>query len=84
MPNVLTIGPYRFYFWSLENGEPPHIHAQRGREKAKFWLLPVVELAYSRGFPPHELNRLLRIVIEYRDTFVEAWNEHFHEDDADH
>ena len=43
MPNLLQIGPYRIYFWSLENGEPPHVHVKRDRSKAKFWLLPVVK-----------------------------------------
>ena len=26
MPTVLRIGPYRFYFYSLDPNEPPHIH----------------------------------------------------------
>jgi len=26
MPTILRIGPYRFYFYSNEKGEPPHIH----------------------------------------------------------
>ena len=41
MPVALRIGPYRFYFWSRENHEPPHIHVGRDRVEAKFWLEPV-------------------------------------------
>jgi hypothetical protein len=29
MPTVLHSGPYRFYFWSHELNEPPHIHVDR-------------------------------------------------------
>jgi hypothetical protein len=39
MPTILIIGPYRFFFVSLDAGEPPHIHIQRERMVAKFWLI---------------------------------------------
>jgi Domain of unknown function (DUF4160) len=29
MPTVLRAGPYRFYFYSHEPNEPPHIHVDR-------------------------------------------------------
>lgn len=29
MPTVLRAGPHRFFFYSLENNEPAHIHVQR-------------------------------------------------------
>jgi hypothetical protein len=38
MPVVLRVGPYRFYFYSHESTEPPHIHVDRERFSAKFWL----------------------------------------------
>ncbi len=38
MPTVLRIGAYRFFFYSNESGEPRHIHIQRERMLAKFWL----------------------------------------------
>jgi hypothetical protein len=31
MPTVRVIGPYRFYFYSHEPNEPPHIHVDKGR-----------------------------------------------------
>ncbi len=76
MPTVLRIDAYRFFFYSLEGSEPPHIHVERGDEIAKFWLSPV-RLAQSRGFRSHELNRLQAVVIENRATFLEAWNGYF-------
>src|SRR5690606_5154622 len=30
MPTVLRSGSYRFFFYSLENDEPPHIHVECG------------------------------------------------------
>ena len=75
-PTVLRRGPYRFFFYSNEAGEPAHVHVQEGRRLAKFWLSPVA-LASSRRFAAHELGGLLRLVTEHRIVFLEAWNEHF-------
>ena len=41
MPTVLRIGPYRFYFFSNEGDEPPHVHVDRDAATAKVWLDPV-------------------------------------------
>ena len=57
MPTVLRVGGYRFFFYANESGEPRHIHVQRERMLAKFWLQPVV-LASSSGFAAHELKKL--------------------------
>jgi len=57
MPTVLRISPFRFFFYSNENGEPAHIHIQRERMLAKFWLQPVA-LASSTRFLPKELRQL--------------------------
>ena len=76
MPTVLRLGSYRFFFYANENGEPHHIHVQRERMLAKFWLKPVA-LASSSGFPAQELNKLLGMVEANQQTFVEAWNGFF-------
>ncbi len=39
MPTVLTEGPYRF-FYAGDREEPPHVHVERDRQTAKFWLQP--------------------------------------------
>jgi Domain of unknown function (DUF4160) len=41
MPTVLRVGRYRFYFFSNESNESPHIHAKASGDEAKFWLDPV-------------------------------------------
>ncbi len=76
MPTVLRSGPYRFYFYSHEPNEPPHIHADRDDLSAKFWLNPV-QLAGNFGFRAHELRDIQSIVIENQKEFLEAWNEFF-------
>jgi hypothetical protein len=76
MPTVLRIGPYRFFFYANENGEPHHIHVQKDRMLAKFWLKPV-SIARSTGFSPQDLSKLLSLVELNQRTFVEAWDEFF-------
>lgn len=76
MPAILRLGPYRFFFFSNENGEPAHIHIQRERMLAKFWLQPVA-LASSTRFPPKELRKLEQLVHENRTFLLESWNEYF-------
>lgn len=76
MPTVLRIGAYRLCFYANENDDPVHIHVQRERMLAKFWLRPVT-LASSSGFSAHELKKLLGSICEHQETLVEAWNEFF-------
>lgn len=76
MPAVARVGPYRFFFYSNENDEPPHVHVKRDRALAKLWLRPVA-LAESKRFAAHELTEIERIVVERRQEFMEAWNEYF-------
>lgn len=76
MPTVLTIGPYRFFFFSGDQDEPLHIHVERDNDLAKFWLQPV-RLQNSGGFKRQELNHIQRLVQENEQHFIEAWHEHF-------
>ena len=75
MPTVLRSGPYRFYFYSHESNEPPHVHVDRDDLSAKFWLEPS-GLARNSGFSPKELGRLQRLVILHQAHFLEAWHGH--------
>ncbi len=79
MPTVKRIGPYRFFFVSLDYGEPPHIHVQREHRVAKFWLEPVA-LAKAGGFRAHELNEIARLVEQHQQEFLEAWYAFFGRD----
>lgn len=76
MPTIARIGPYRFFFYSNEGDEAPHVHVQRDRSTAKFWIAPIV-LAQSSRFAAHELRELERAVTENEEHFWEAWNGFF-------
>ena len=76
MPTVLLLRGFRFFFFSGEGGEPPHIHVEHGDKVAKYWLEPV-QLAISEGFRSHELTKVRTIIIEHKILFLEKWNEHF-------
>ncbi|MEW6173834.1 MAG: DUF4160 domain-containing protein [Bacillota bacterium] len=76
MPTILRQGPYRFFFFSRETLEPPHIHIEAGDNYVKFWLDPV-SVASSFGFKAHELRKIGKIVEEKCDLFRRAWDEYF-------
>jgi Domain of unknown function (DUF4160) len=38
MPTVLYIFGWRLFFYSNENLEPVHIHAEKGDMECKFWI----------------------------------------------
>ena len=76
MPTVLRIAGYRFYFFSHEPNEPPHIHVDKDGASAKFWL-ENVSLARNVGYGAANLGELHRLVKTHRDTFLEAWHGYF-------
>jgi len=76
MPTVLRIGAFRFYFFSHEPNEPPHIHVDRGAASVKVWLEPV-EIARNIGFRAHEIGGILAMVEQNRQQLLEAWHEYF-------
>ncbi|MBI3536206.1 MAG: DUF4160 domain-containing protein [Chloroflexi bacterium] len=76
MPTIDSIGPYRFFFYSGDRDEPQHIHVERERMKAKYWLDPV-RLETSKGFNQSEINRIQRIVEENQEKFLRRWDEYF-------
>lgn len=76
MPTILRTGAYRFYFYSHEPNEPPHIHIDSGDYSAKFWLQPV-GLARNFGFTAKELRRIQKLVDQHQVDFLEAWHGHF-------
>ena len=76
MPALLRVDGYRFFFYSLEDREPPHIHVAHAGRYAKFWLNPAT-LASNRGFRSHELTVIRQLVLENREFFLEKWNAYF-------
>ncbi|MDQ3684381.1 MAG: DUF4160 domain-containing protein [Acidobacteriota bacterium] len=79
MPTVLRVGRFRFFFFSNEGQEPPHIHIKAAENEAKFWLDPI-GLTFNYGFRGRELNEIENLIEQHREQFLEAWNEHFSEE----
>ena len=50
---------------------------RRGRQGAKYWLLPLVRLARNVRFRQHELTEIEKIILEHREFLLEAWNDFF-------
>jgi hypothetical protein len=74
MPTVLPEGPYRVHFYAQDRlQEPPHVHVQRDRNEAKFWLDPV-RLERGGGFPRHELRDVRRLLETHERDLPDAWN----------
>ncbi|MBI1251744.1 MAG: DUF4160 domain-containing protein [Alphaproteobacteria bacterium] len=76
MPTVLRWNGYRFYFFSNEGSEPPHIHIDRGGSTAKYWLTPVA-LARNIGYSAKELKEIEAKVSAESAALLEAWRVHF-------
>jgi hypothetical protein len=76
MPTILRSGPYRFYFYSHESNEPPHVHIDRDQASCKVWLEPIV-LASSLSFKARELREIERLVSMNRAILLKPWRE-FH------
>lgn len=74
MPTVARSGPYRIFFFSNEGFEPLHVHIQRERALAKFWLNPV---AAASGFQARELRELEHLVTQNQQSWLESWYEFF-------
>jgi len=76
MPVIFIKGPYRFFFYSNEGAEPPHIHVQRDNKVAKFWLSPVV-LEKAGGFARSDIGKIEKTVAEREQEIIEAWHDYF-------
>jgi len=76
MPTLLRAEGFRFFFFSNEGQEPPHVHVSRGDGVAKLWLAPL-QLAYAHGLKSAELRRMRELTRDHVLTFLERWHEVF-------
>ena len=76
MPTVMRQGAFRFYFYSHEPDEPPHVHVDRDSSTAKFWLNPL-ELALNLGFSALEFARIRRVLPSEHAALLKAWHDYF-------
>jgi hypothetical protein len=77
VPTVLNEQGFRFYFFSNERNEPPHVHARAGDAYAKVWLGPPMTLAESHDCSPRQLRAVLEVVTARRAIIEQAWHDYF-------
>jgi Domain of unknown function (DUF4160) len=75
VPNLLHDHGLRYFFWSNEGSEPPHVHVERDDDAAKFWLEPV-RLAKNWGLSPRDLQRATLTIKEHEQEFLKKIAEH--------
>lgn len=78
MPTVLRLNGCRFYFYSHEPNEPPHIHVDRGDASIKVWL-ETLDVARSVGFRPHDIGGIIAMVRDHQTLLLDKWHEYFDE-----
>jgi hypothetical protein len=76
VPTLLRWRGYRFYFFSNEGQEPPHIHVDQAGRTAKFWLAEV-RLARNIGYSNRQIAELSAKITEEQAHFLESWRVYF-------
>ena len=76
MPTLLNWKGYRFFFYSADRWEPPHVHVFKQGKEAKVWLRDIT-VAINLGYLAKELNEIVTATREHQQSFMEAWNDHF-------
>lgn len=72
LPTILRINGFRIGFYQADLVEPCHVHVRRQQGEAKYWMNPI-ERADSKGFRPHELGAIERILVDHKDEILAAW-----------
>jgi len=76
MPTILRKLGFRFFFYSDEGNEPPHIHVEKAEGRGKYWIDPV-EKAYMKNFNKQVEKKAGQIVREEQGYFKKKWYEYF-------
>ena len=87
MPSLFSVGGYRFFFWSNEEGEPIHIHVGKGNPSpnaTKLWLTKAggCVVAHNHGqIPEKDLRQLTRIAAAQFTMICNTWKVYFDVED---
>ena len=72
MPTILRHSGFRFFFYSKEGNEPPHIHVIGHGGEMKIWL-DNLSIAKVYALSPKHQNRVIQITEENIESFKKAW-----------
>ena len=76
MPTLLRWRGYRFFFYSADGFEPPHVHVVKDGREAKIWLEDLA-VAINMGYSAKDLNEIVQKARAERDVFLAAWRDYF-------
>ena len=76
MPTILRRNGYRFFFYSREGREPPHIHVIGHGGEMKVWLEDM-NVANVYRLSLNRQRKVLEIIQENKKLFQDAWRK-FH------
>ena len=66
---------YTFKVYSNEE-DRMHIHVLHGKNEAKYWLEPQIELAWNDGIAEERLSKIKKIIEKNADKFKEQYKQH--------
>lgn len=72
MPTILRINGFRFFFYSNEGNEPPHIHVVGHGGEMKIWLNPI-EVSNIYGMNAKDQREVLKITQDNAKMFLDKW-----------
>lgn len=75
MPTVFVHNGYRVGFYSYALVERIHVHIFKAGHECKVWM-DDPSIAFNRGFKPHKIAELRRLLAERRAEIVARWHEH--------
>ncbi|MGZ3808528.1 MAG: DUF4160 domain-containing protein [Bacteriovorax sp.] len=76
MTTIFRFDGYRFFFYSNEGNEPPHVHVSGNGGELKVWLSSLF-IDYSYGFSQPEKKIILKIIRNNQKRFRNDWSEAF-------
>ena len=81
MPTILRKNGFRFFFYSLEGSEQPHVHVIGRGGEMKVWLDPI-EIAAVYRLAAKDQREVLRITKENVKLLLNSWKE-WHESNSE-
>ncbi|MDX1943296.1 MAG: DUF4160 domain-containing protein [Saprospiraceae bacterium] len=67
---------FRFFFYSNEGNEPPHVHVEKEKGRGKYWIEPA-QKEYMYNFSKQDEKKVDDIVEEEQENFKKKWYEFF-------
>ena len=86
MPNLFKFKGLVIFFWAMENGEPVHVHVQRGKPSAgatRIWLTQnggCIVANNESGLNRRELVDVCEFICANHDEICSRWSSFFHGD----